>query len=685
MPKSAVTHDLVLSEADGSNAVGLMLARPRGDGRGWRVGHADVIPPRQLTEGAMRHSEFPPAIQLPVFETNWVLGIGGIRQQSGGGSRVSQLKDGDTVQSLHDGRIRLAHDYQATTVDTAPTAYRPTGFGAIGDELWAAIGRDLYQWSFTNDRWEKDSTPTAADIRYHNGTNYGTRLVMPAWTSTDNPSPYIHRTESGSWTVASGTGTEPEGAKFFAKARNASGVNEILWAAHILRADASIGTNIIVNTSDPSDTANWSGETAVGTEDSPIVNLIQGAANDILVFKTNGVWSVETDGAVINRTPTFEQSPHPDNFKAVFNWHGRILATTGPNGLVELTLADLSGNYIWRNISLENVLPEETEYHNPIVAITGNDQHVFLLVQDSSAVKYYLLLGDLVSFNGVADYRWHRVATITKQGIASGDEHAMFMEGLTVSSSTHHRLWTGITDASANGLPDFYPLSDTDDDFNYEASGTVEFVVYDFDLALVDKRLDGVFIDAINLTTARTILIEYRLDETTSWTTLATVFEDGPQTIDLPPDVQFKEIHFRLTLDIGSVGSTTPDVISFRPTAQLQPDPVQLFNVNAYLADGQRLLNGARSSAIAADRSQLKTWHTDKTDLRLDFEDDDPRIVVFVPGSFTETEIRRERNRRPEYVVTFQLFEIRQLTLAVWADASGDDVGEHEWDTFFWA
>ena len=108
-----------------------------------------------------------------------------------------------------------------------------------------------------------------------------------------------------------------------------------------------------------------------------------------------------------------------------------------------------------------------------------------------------------------------------------------------------------------------------------------------------------------------------------------------------------------------AVGTTPPEIVSLRMHSQVRPKPTKIFPMRLYLADNQRLLNGAESSSINGDLKQLRAWNASPADLTLYTPDKAAgRTVLFLPGSMTEREIHKENGRRAEYEVGFLLAEV---------------------------
>ena len=695
MVKAGVTHDITLEDVDGSNRTGLMLARAKGR-RGWTIGDRNVVAERTLTRGAMLFSEFPPDVEMNIVQHSWFGGVGGLTETRAVEdlSEIHFLADANKVDATLDGRLRPAQELRITTVDGAADAVRPSGFARVGTELWAFIGRDVYTWDFTNANWDIGTEPVAAANIYRNGVEYDGRTYVPSWVqSSHNPTRYIYKADAdANWTrIGAGTGTQIRGAKFFAKLRSAGG-SDVLYAAHVERADSTIGTHIIVSSTNPTSTSAWSTEVEIGESDSVITNMLTADDNELLIFKTNGIYTYDSAGVVVNRTPMFETTPHDDNFKVAFNWNGRILTTVNGNRLMELVLTEDAARYTYRNISLSNALPRLTNYHGQIVAIGGNTDFVFVVVHDSTNLNYYVLKGDLQPVGGVTDYRWHIVAKIAYTTSTDEDEAAVFLDGMTGASEIHDRLWIGVLNGGASTYPYFYPLSRIDTSWGYtnDTDCIAYSVKYDAGMPLIEKRWEAIDWETANLGSGgRQFAVAYRLDNETAWTTWTSVTASPYVTTAFPLGTSAKILEVRITFELSLVGTTAPEIITFRVKSQLRPDPTKLIPCEVYLAEHVRLLNGTFGGGTRTPLVQLRTWDAQAAELVLRTPDYfSPRRVVFMPGTYKEMQTKRLFGRQPEYHVTFALLDVGVYQDEV-GGLVGDGVGvlwdESTWDDFVWS
>ena len=252
MPKSGVTHDLVIEDHDPRHRRGFMYARARGGRRPFDSREAQPVAPRQLTMGELTHAEDPPTISLTLFMDTWIKGIGGKDWRTT--EDRGKLADSTNIETYPHGTLRPGRDITATTVSAnhPGAGYGASGFAVatndatpgtagIENELWAFVESRVFYGGDNN--WTSSSTPLDVDVLYKNGVRFGKWVVAPGWNSftdvVDSPMPYIYKDPTtATWTSS----TELEGRfKFFAVARNNAG-QEILWGGHNI-ADTNINVN----------------------------------------------------------------------------------------------------------------------------------------------------------------------------------------------------------------------------------------------------------------------------------------------------------------------------------------------------------------------------------------------------------------------------------------------------------
>jgi len=503
-----------------------MIARSA-DLRNFGIDDSEAVPPRLITSGDFTEAESPPHLRAFWSQSNW-MGMGGVVDRRGGVPQFAVLQKAKTDI---DGRLRPAAEMTTTTFDVAPTETGTNGFAIVGTELWAFVGRDVYEWDDTNTQWDKKTVPNAATVIYRNGVPGPLSYVVAAsWVpTTDAAARYIYKRDADAqWAqIGAGTGASP---KYFATGRNANG-NSILWAGHIDSNPAEIRS-----TTDPSSLTNWSGATTVGSASSAITALLD-LENVLLICKQDGVWGLSPDGVTTNLMPDFAYSQHPDHFRGAVVWNGRAILPLGTGGLLEL-----NGDELW-DISPRIYFPEQPQFHGVVTAIAPAANALFIMIRDTGVVdaiaKYHVLMGKLVD----NDYVWHHMTSITTNA-ASFPEFAINHTALMVVSQTYsttNRSWLliGIED-NGGDAPYSMPYEPMHADWLYTNDTDVQATTAVFDAGFphLSKTFASIDAEFRNLGAGgRTITVEYRTTRGGSWSSLGTgVLNSGTnqQTVAFP-------------------------------------------------------------------------------------------------------------------------------------------------------
>jgi hypothetical protein len=419
----------------------------------------------------------------------------------------------------------------------------------------------------------------------------------------------VTATASGTITVVRGYGTP-------AVTHSDAAHDIYLYQPHVIRSST-----------DPTNTGSWSSVTTVGVDDQPITGLVFDEDNDVLfVTKTDGIYSVTSDGQVRNLTTLFRQAGHPGNFVGTYSWNHHILLPSGYGGLFDFNYE----NATVEDVSLRIAAPEETALHGVVLAMHGDPVNLFALVKDLTAEVVYLLMANRVEFEDKTDFRWH-VLSKTTAATAITDNQCTIM--VDASRTGRRRVWVGISDTGASLTPKFMPYGNVLDDLKdgYSATdGVVETTVWDANLPRVDKRVESIELETRNLgTTGHQIKIEFQKNQDGNWYNLGTANLSPFQTMKFPTGTVAKVLQLRFTFQkdaytLGvAAGRLSPEMLSFRVRGQLRPDASPIYSVKVYVADEVLLLNGATASTRKGDLGQLRVWNDTASEILLTLPEDD--------------------------------------------------------------
>ena len=651
------THDITLSTVGGT-ALGFMLYRKNGR-RGYVIQDAPTIQPASPSLGELREAQFVPEISMLASETNWQGGIGGDNHET----HPFQLATAVKIDASVFGKLQNAKEVTVTTVDTQPDVYKASGFALVGTEVWSFVGRDVFSRNAAT-TWAIATEPVNAANIYRNGVEFSGNTIVPSWLAADDtPQRYLYRADADAndgagagveWTrIGAGAGTQIIGVKYLAKGKNSANA-DILWGASVLRADATYGTNIIVSTTNPTAIASWSSEVSIGDTASAITGLVPDG-DDLLILKTDGIWAYYSDGTQENLTPDFEGYAHPDNFRGAYNWNGHVLLPKGAGGLWELSEGKLY------DISLELRVPDDTTLAGRVVAITGDPDALFILVQDTTNLKYHLMMAKWLDVGDTRDYRWHHLGSIAYTTDTVEEHIAMLSDGVPSGSTIFHRIWIGVESTGSNLLPYFYPLSsDTSIGFTNDTDAVAQFAKYDAGRAQVNKTFAAIDFQSANLGAGgRQYAAEYRIDAG-SWLTTLTdasgnadgIVDTSPnQTMTFPAGTTGRVLELRVKPALTSVGTTSPELLSVRYTSTLRPPATAMLPLSLHLGRGVMNLNGSSIGRPVQDLAQLRVWDSQAAEVTLVDAERTSRSVVFVAGKMRVTELSNEAGMSPSYKV----------------------------------
>lgn len=276
-------YEMVIERA-GFDPVGVRL-RPGENGQlvGQRSRRVDAVSPSTYDQGSLN-----PYIERPFVMGRLDGGMGEAVQRS---NTTNRYKAAFGVDCSIGGLRRLGPEFTAPAVPalaTSPKTVRQVlagpAAGGTTDQLYALRGRNVDAliagtWTLSKD-FGATNQPTAAVV--FQGTT-GTKGIF---VSTENGQ--LWEFDGTTWTVA----VLPAGASAYAVER----VGDELYIG---------GANAVhVATADPLLAASWGGAILVGDESGRITYL-KSINNVLFVFKTDGVYTLNSDGSVNDLTPEF--------------------------------------------------------------------------------------------------------------------------------------------------------------------------------------------------------------------------------------------------------------------------------------------------------------------------------------------------------------------------------------------
>jgi len=432
------------------------------------------------------------------------------------------------------------------------------------------------------------------------------------------------------------------------------------------------------SSTDPTNSGSWASAVSIGDISSPITALI-GVGPALYVFKTDGIYVYHREAGVTEKIFDATGFAHPDNFKGAAMWQGHMLVPM-PGALYELVdnqLIDISANLreMFHWVHATTVPP-----FLRVLAITGDAKFIFMLVARTTTSQY-LVRGLFID----GQWRWHQVQSVSAGTMFVPSDYAsIFAEGTPSGDKRHHRVWVGGKQSGSEVLPMFFPIDSDDEEWLYEYSGTggtpaAYTTWFDANLPKVPKHFKSLTVHGDTLSSDYYVDIAYTLDDGTGdWITGNQSLSDIKATgTTLVFEQEVVSTRLRLTFyfrkDGGAATTGSAEVTSFTLTSQLRPEPVKAFQVQAYIAEGQRLLNGAQNGTPRADLKQLSTWNAQGAEVLLrtgrtqggswwdskgagrgDY------YCVFLPGTLQLTEVIKRRHGKPEFIASFTLIQAQE-------------------------
>lgn len=269
-------------------------------------------------------------------------------------------------------------------------------------------------------------------------------------------------------------------------------------------------------------------------------------------------------------------------------------------GCTDLSGVGKSVVFLWDRDSSLATLSESTDFDEGVLKIleeidgllvgislisgsaTFKDKIIFRYLSGNKAVKFNEMIGTTGSLlllnKQKINNRLHFMATITLNGTRRDGVFSMGRNSQSAPMTIIHERTPNNDTAFVNGVikgffyvGDFlfqsyvnessnYALSKTDDQATYSATAIRETVIFNGDNSSVTKKLKGVTVMTEYLPAAGQIVLKYRKDKDTSFTTIFTEATDNSIShsainiessgANLP---EFKEIQFRIESTGGAV------------------------------------------------------------------------------------------------------------------------------------
>ncbi len=526
------------------------------------------------------------------------------------------------------------------TPATVDNANGVSHFFELGATLYALDGRYCLArtndttWAVAND-FGANSVAQSAFVFYSNAAN----AAQTAFVAMGDSEKLYSSTDGSNWS---------QHADLYA--RDFATVGRELWRAHSINRLCKCDTD-----ADPLTTANWGADFTVGDKSSAITRLAVTSAGTLLVFKTDGVYTLDGAGEDRNLYPFLRFAPDSDGGKAYGAW------------LNDLYVSYREGLFrISPDLTLEQVGPERLTGNDSVVkgritALAGHDTHrLYAAIKNPDTNNSYLL-----SFGAWATGQDGPAARLDAwHGSLTPAFTAKTVKALcksTIGAATgHSRLYIGCSD----GTISFFTLACTP---NPAACASYQFSTSDGYLYL--PRWSGLFgsnqkallaatVTGGSLSSTNYVELGYDTALAGTYTDLGTDFTVTPrQRAEWPAVASGALVDFRVTLKSADANSC-PEVTGIGIEHALVTEPRLVYSFNVLAADGLIKRDGSPLRIGAARIADVVKAAAGATSLSVTLPDETVKKLRIV--GYGDTTAFDERTRQYRKAISVQAVELLQ-------------------------
>lgn len=473
---------------------------------------------QEQQQGAFSYDDRPKSVSQPVSFEDWSGGCGVVDDTPGTTStNVYSFSRG--VDPSWGQPILSPERQTATGIAVAPTRfyYSPT-YGYFCLTATAVYRLVAGEWVSV---YSPGSAPTDI-IEYGNST--ATYLFLAMGDSTDMV--YTTNSFTSTTTVTSEKGT-------FFTVRGSTSVEPVLFCYKV-NGLARSSTNPVLS-------ANWSNEDQIGSRGQTVTNVV--TANDKMwVLKEEGIWTF--DGTTIDTIVDTNLLKRSGNgSKVVVRYDGHIYTNYG-NRVVKIDPFDETVSRVWA--------PAHPELNGEITALAADLRYLYIFTQNAEGNTY------LVKKDILADGEPHTIAYL---GAVDVNAAAIVPADVGALSTTNDSLVFGYGAAGRYFIlprDGYRPWEDTNCRYD-TAGGTLYGSWVDVGAATYEKWLNGARLLTLDTSGAKSAVVSYGLDGSSSTTTLLTGNTPGLQTERVTSTVTFTRVRYTITLSTSG-NTMTPRV-----------------------------------------------------------------------------------------------------------------------------
>lgn len=468
------------------------------------------------------------------------------------------------------------------------------------------------------------------------------------------------------------------------------------WTAHAslqALAFARTGRELYrgVNTNDlakvdtdaePWTAGNWASVNSftIGEKNRAIVRLATTIEGTLLVFKTDGIYSLRPNGEDLELFPFLRLLPNADNGKAFAQWRNNLYVPYG------YRLFEITPELTIRQVGPELLTTNDSDVRGYITAIVGTEYALYALMYNVDDDNSYLMKwdGTWIEREGKEIPAWHGSLSQVFSGIKGTAMHVS-----TVGApANHRRVYMGFDSGQVSWfvLPcvpnpvacDQYRYSTTDGEVH---SPRATFLILN-DL----KGMDAVTVTSNALPAGTNAEYNYRSDPTAGFTALGTFTTSQRDRKVFTSGVRATVLDQRLDLHTGSTTST-PQVTAMAVEYTPQPPLKPVYEMQILAEDGLIMRDGT-PLAIGAEtiKDNLRTLYDNGQSVEFILPDDPDKTHYLKITDLAVVTAWDDRRERPRQVVAIQAIEQQEQqrygTYARWAAMTPT---YDDWDNFTYA
>lgn len=511
------------------------------------------------------YSALPP-YEEKILSIDNLSGGYGLRMQNGAHVQASYYALG--TDTSVPGIVMNGPDVSTVTPSTADSSTGVTRFFEIGSTLFALNGRYCHKRTSDADwntsRKDFGAGKAATDVA-HFFTNAASGADL-AYIAMGDSEP-IYKFDGTTYTQ------HAEATKIYARALAV--VGREFYRAHSTNKVAKVDTN-----ADPFIEANWTAaeQFFVGDKVSAITRMAVTAAGTLVMFKTDGVYSLDASGNDIRYFPFLRFAPNSANGEPVGAWLNDLYVTYGEGTF------RISPDFVITEVGPERLTGNQSAVKGRITALQGHDQ--FCLY----GALYNPDTGDSYLLKMVRGDVWHGSIT----AVFTGKKITCLYQSVIGAASGHSRMYIGFSDGSVGwfALPcTFNPIACSSYRFT-TADSYLYYPTLNFLFTADAKSIKSFTLSNLNFTGSAYAQIDYRTDPTASFTALGSSFTTAVrQKIEAPNNTSGTLLDVRLTLT-NTVNTTSPQLTGIGIHHALRPELQRVWDLLIFIEDNQVKRNG---------------------------------------------------------------------------------------------